>query len=225
MTTLQLRAPVAVRAAGLVDVPAVVRLFAPPSPSPRLSVAGHDDWAVDWEQTQRAMRLMLAHHALEEGQVWVAERADGALLAAGIWLPPGTGTGPPDARFSSLLSRELATCLPQHHVLATALKTAGPDEPHWTVVTVCAPDDTEAWERAVVAELLAPGVRVVDDQDATAVAITISARHMDQLRPLGFRRPREVRVAPGTGVWLATRQPKTARHRETTRHPENRLGD
>ncbi|GCB44419.1 hypothetical protein SNL152K_1708 [Streptomyces sp. NL15-2K] len=199
------------------DVPAVVRLFAPPPASLRPSVPGPDraavdraamDWTdVDWEQTQRAMRLMLAHHALEEGHVWVAERADGALLAAGVWLPPGTGSEPPDTGVSSLLARELGICPPEHPALSTALKAAGPDEPHWTVVTVCAPDATEARDRTVVAELLAPGLRAVDDEDATVVAITVSARHADQLRPLGFRRPREVHVAPGASVWLAARHP------------------
>lgn len=157
------------------------------------------------------MRLMPAHHALEEGQVWVAERADGALLAAGIWLPPGTGTEPPHPRYSSLMSRELDTCLPEHPALSTALKAAGPDEPHWTVVTVCAPDDTEAWDRTVVAELLAPGLRAVDAEDAAAVAVTISARHVEQLRPLGFRLPRVVDIAPGASVWLTTRQSQSGR--------------
>lgn len=209
MTTLQLHPRTAVRAAGLVDVPAVVRLFAPPPAPPRLSVPGPDSPAVDWEQAQRAMRLMLAHHALEEGQVWVAERADGALLATAIWLPPGIGSEPPGPHISSLLSRELATCLPEHPVLSTALGAAGPDEPHWTVVTVSAPDDAEAWDRTVVAELLAPGLGAVDDEDATAVAITLSARHADQLRPLGFRGPREVPLAPGSSVWLTTRHTKS----------------
>ncbi|MDQ1045672.1 hypothetical protein [Streptomyces sp. V4I2] len=106
VTTLEGALRTSVRAAGLVDVPAVVRLFVPPPPPPLPSVPGNS--AMDWEQAQRAMRLMLAHYALEEGQVWVAERADGRLLAAGIWLPPDTETEPPDTRFSGLLSRELA---------------------------------------------------------------------------------------------------------------------
>lgn len=237
MTALQLpprtdvRVPprTAVRAARLVDVPAVVRLFAPPPASLRPSVpspdgaalgrtsagrtsvdrAAVDGAAVNWEQAQRAMRVMLAHHALEEGQVWVAERADGALLAAGIWLPPGVGTELPDTGVRSLLAREISICPPEHPVLSTALKAAGPDGPHWTVVTVCTPDDTEAWDRTVVAELLAPGLRAVDDEAATAVAITVSASHVDQLRSLGFRGPREVPVAPGASVWLTTRQSKS----------------
>ncbi|WP_030040735.1 hypothetical protein [Streptomyces resistomycificus] len=84
MTLLQLTPEAVVRAAELVDVPAVVRLFAPTPVSSRPPVPGLEDVAADWEQTQRAMRLMLAHHALEEGQVWVAERRDGTLLAAAV---------------------------------------------------------------------------------------------------------------------------------------------
>ncbi|MFD9204390.1 hypothetical protein ACFWDP_39775, partial [Streptomyces anthocyanicus] len=64
---------------------------------------------------------------------------------------------------------------------------------------------TEAWDRTVVDGLLAPGLRAVDAQDATAVAVTMSARHGDQLRHLGFRGPRRARVAPDASVWLTTR--------------------
>ncbi|MCT9078285.1 hypothetical protein [Streptomyces fulvoviolaceus] len=211
MTTLQLHPRTIVRAAGLVDVPAVVRLFAPPPASPRLTVSDPDSSAVDWEQAQRAMRLMLAHHALEEGQVWVAERADGALLSAAIWLPPDIGTGSPDPRISSLLARELDISLPERPVLSTALGAAGPDAPHWTLVTVCAPDDAEACDRTVVAELLTTGLGAVDGEDATAVAITLSAHHANQLRPLGFRGPREVPLVPGASVWLTTRHGRSGR--------------
>ncbi|MGP4012803.1 hypothetical protein [Streptomyces sp. 4N124] len=211
MTILQLQPRSSVvRAAGLVDVPAVVRLLAPAATAPRLPLQVPGGPAVDWDQAQRAMRLMLAHYALEEGEVWVAERADGELLAAAVWLPPGTGAEPPHARFGSLLARELATSVPKEPkepVLPAALKAAGLDGPHWTVVAACAPDDTEAWDRSVVAELLAPGLRAVDDEGVGAVAATISPRHMDQLRPLGFRRPRAARLAPGVGVWLAPRHP------------------
>jgi len=221
-----------VRAAGLVDVPAVVRLITQPrdrardqahgpagGPSrgpvqgPVHDVArsqarsrGRDGSAPDREQAQRALRLLLAHHALEEGQVWVAERADGTLLAAGVWLPPGTGTDPPGGpELKSLFSRELTACPPEHPALATVLDAGRAGESYWTLVAVCAPDDTEAWDRAVVADLLAPGLRAVDAQGAGAVAVTMSARHGYRLRPLGFRGPREVRVAPDASVWLTTR--------------------
>ncbi|MCX5562065.1 hypothetical protein [Streptomyces sp. NBC_00038] len=208
-TALQLRPRTTVRAAGLVDVPAVVRLIAPSPPPPPLSGPGPDleCSALDWEQTQSAMRLVLAHHTLEEGQVWVAEREDGTLLAAAIWLPPGTGSEPPDTRFSSLFSRELAIGPQERPVLPTELKEAWPDVPHWKVVVVGALDDTSAWDHTVAADLLAPGLRTVDAQDAIAVAVMISARHGDQLRPLGFRRPREVHPRPGASAWLTTRHP------------------
>ncbi|MFJ2828297.1 hypothetical protein ACIPC1_11935 [Streptomyces sp. NPDC087263] len=220
MTTLHLRPRTSVRAAGLVDVPAVVRLIAPTLPSPSTSPSvpasapsspsspALDSSALDWERAQSAMRLVLAHHALEEGQVWVAEHEDGALLAAAVWLPPGVESEPPETYFSGLLSRELAIG-PQHRpVLPALLREAEPDGPHWKVVIAGALDDTSAWDHTVAAELLAPGLRAVDDQAATAVAITVSARHADQLRPLGFRRPREVDLMPGASVWLTTRHPR-----------------
>ncbi|WP_155058823.1 hypothetical protein [Streptomyces blattellae] len=208
MTILQLHPRTAVvRPAGLVDVPAVVRLLAPSDTSPGLPLPVPEDSAVDWDQAQRAMRLMLAHYALEEGEVWVAERADGRLLAAAVWLPPGAGSEPPHTRFASLFARELATAVPDEPGLPKALKAAGVDGSHWTVVAVCAPDDTEAWDRSVVADLLAPGLRAVDAQGVGAVAATLSPRHMDQLRSLGFRQPRAARIASRVGVWLATRHP------------------
>ncbi|PWI18265.1 hypothetical protein DI272_32065 [Streptomyces sp. Act143] len=208
MTTRQLRPRTAVvRPAGLVDVPAVVRLVAPPVPAP----GSVECLTADWDQAQRAMRLLLAHHALEEGQVWVAERRDGELLAAAVWMPPDAGAEPSRDRLGTLFARELAVRPPEPPIapiLPTALKGAGPAEPHWTVVIVCAQDDTEAWEPALVAELLAPGLAEVDAEAATAVALTLSARHTDQLRSLGFRRPRHVPVSPGLGVWLTTRCPE-----------------
>ncbi|MFI6335442.1 hypothetical protein [Streptomyces sp. NPDC050535] len=210
MTTLQLRARTVVRAAGLVDVPAVVRLIAPSPPpsSPPVPDAGGS--ALDWEQKQSAMRLVLAHYALEEGHVQVAERADGALLAVAIWLPPGTDSKPTDSSVTSLLARELAAAPQCRPTVPTWLKDEGPAAPHWKVLIVGTLDDLDDpsdWDRAVAADLLAPGLRTVDDQAATAVAITVSARHADRLRPLGFHEPRETDLMPGASVWLATRQP------------------
>ncbi|MFF3380723.1 hypothetical protein ACFYXF_48250 [Streptomyces sp. NPDC002680] len=193
MPMLQLGTRTTVRAAELVDVPAVVRMIAAPT---------HSD---DWERAQSAMRLVLAHYALEEGRIWVAERAEGGLLAAAVWLPPGVGAEPPDTRFSSLLARELATGPQDLPVLPMWLKDAGPEIPHWKVVMVGTLDDTTAWDHTVAADLLAPGLRAVDDVATTAVALTMSPRHSDQLRPLGFRRPREVHFIPGASAWLTTR--------------------
>lgn len=161
----------------------------------------------DWEQTRSAMRLVLAHYALEEGRIWVAERADGGLLAAAVWLPPGVGSEPPDTRFSSLLARELAIGPDDCPVLPMWLKDVGPELSHWKVFIVGALHDTSAWDHTVAADLLAPGLRAVDDENATAVAITMSPRHGDQLRSLGFRGPHEVHLGPGVNGWLTTRHP------------------
>lgn len=180
--TLQLRPWRTVRAAGLVDVPAVVRMIASPRPSP--SPSG-DFVAPDWARTQSAMRLVLAHYALEEGRIWVAERPDGGLLAAAVWLPPGVGSEPPDTRFSSLLARELAADPKDCPVLPMWLKDVGPDLPHWKVFIVGALDDTSAWDHTVAADLLAPGLRAVDDEAATAVAITMSPVTGTNCGPLG----------------------------------------
>ncbi|UIX32192.1 hypothetical protein [Streptomyces sp. GQFP] len=198
MPTLRPRTRTTVRAAELVDVPAVVRMIVAPTPSD------------DWEQTQSAMRLVLAHYALEEGRIWVAERAEGGLLAAAVWLPPGVGAEPPDTRFSSLLARELATGPQDLPVPPMWLKDAGPEIPHWKVVIVGTLDDTTAWDHTVAADLLIPGLRAVDAEAATAVALMMSPRHADQLRPLGFRRPREVHFMPGASAWLTTRRPAGA---------------
>jgi hypothetical protein len=224
---LSLRPRTTVRAAGLVDVPAVARLIAPADAGAVPHVPQNPDAApVDWDRARRAMRLMLAHHALEDGQVWVAEREDGTLLAAAVWLPPNPGAEPPDRRFSSLLSRELG--LGPQDCPARSDRSDGPDrlflsagpdadrwkpdESHWKVVVVGALDDTSAWDHTVAADLLAPGLRAVDEEGGTAVAVTLSARHGDQLRPLGFRRPRAVCLTPGGSVWMTTRQPaRTAR--------------
>lgn len=206
---LPLRPRTTVRAAGLVDVPAVARLIAPADTGDTGTLPQHPDAAtpVDWDRARRAMRLMLAHHALEDGQVWVAEREDGTLLAAAVWLPPSSGAEPPDQRFSSLLSRELGLGPQERPFPSAGLKKAAPDESHWKVAVVGTLDDTSAWDHTVAADLLAPGLRAVDEEGGTAVAVTLSARHGDQLRPLGFRRPRAVCLTPGGSVWMTTRQP------------------
>lgn len=209
---LPLRPRTTVRAAGLVDVPAVARLIAPTDADTGVvpNVPRHPDAApVDWDRARRAMRLMLAHHALEDGQVWVAEREDGTLLAAAVWLPPSSGAEPPDQRFSGLLSRELALGPQERSFLSAGPgKTEWkPDESHWKVAVVGALDDTSTWDHTVAADLLAPGLRAVDEEGGTAVAVTLSARHGDQLRPLGFRRPRAICLTPGGSVWMTTRQP------------------
>lgn len=214
MTILDLPVRTAVRRAGLVDVPAVVRLFTAP-----------DDPSVDWDRTQRALRLLLAHVALEEGQVWVAEGADGALLAAAVWLPPGARS--PAERLDRLFARELGAP-PTATLLPDALRVAAPGTPHWSVVTVCASRTAQDARRAAeggsgandgsfLVDLLAPGLREVDAEGGGVAALSLSRRQVDDLSTLGFSDPRPVEQAPCRGLWLSTRP---AAH--TTSAPETR---
>ncbi|MGW5635004.1 hypothetical protein [Streptomyces sp. NPDC003832] len=199
MATLHPR--IIVRTADLVDVPAVVRLFSHSTSSLRLPLESQGE--ADAEQAQRAMRLMLAHHAIEEGEVWLAEAEDGTLAAVSIWLPPDSGAEPPHARFRGLLSRELDAPAPDPSGLAQTMRSACPEGPHWKLVTVMAPNTTE--DHGLLADVLGPGLSTADDQDATVVAIALSVDLLSALRPLGFTIPREVQLAPGASVFLARR--------------------
>ncbi|MEK8169194.1 hypothetical protein NKH77_03445 [Streptomyces sp. M19] len=113
-----------IRGAGLVDVPAVVRLLVPtdrPTPGPPAGpepAPGAVDRAQRRIRTQRALRLLLAHYTLEEGQVWVAEREYEGLAAAAIWLPPGAQ--PAGARLTGPLHREL------QHPSTSSPRASGP---------------------------------------------------------------------------------------------------
>ena len=76
-----------VRRAGFVDVPGVARLLTADHPVVDLDGDGRPDTPVDPEQLSSATRLVLSHGILEQGEIWVAEDADG-LLATTVWLPP-----------------------------------------------------------------------------------------------------------------------------------------
>lgn len=74
-----------VRRVELLDVPAVARLLSPdgvlsrPIPSERA------------EEARSLMRVTHDHHAVEAGNVWLAERKPGALLGVATWQSGGSG--------------------------------------------------------------------------------------------------------------------------------------
>ena len=76
-----------VRRARFIDVPGVARLLTTDHPVVDLDGDGRPDSPVDPEQLSSATRLVLGHGILEQGEIWVAEDADG-LLATTVWLPP-----------------------------------------------------------------------------------------------------------------------------------------
>ncbi|TDC64269.1 hypothetical protein [Streptomyces hainanensis] len=183
-----------VRPGRLVDVPAVVRLLVPGPPSD------------DEDQARRALRLLLAHHLLEEGQLWVAEGGlgDTRVAAAAIWLPPGAR--PPGERVARVLARELRH--PVDVIAAgmgarAALAAARPGERHWTLTTagMLGPD----WDERRARGLLAPGFAAADRDAASVLAITTTERDARRLGGLGFVGARHVTTAHGPGAWLARR--------------------
>lgn len=80
-------AGVTVRRARFVDVPGVARLLTADHPVVDLDGDGAPDAPGDPEQLSSATRLVLSHGIMEQGEVWVAEDADG-LRATTVWLPP-----------------------------------------------------------------------------------------------------------------------------------------
>ncbi|GAB2894510.1 hypothetical protein GCM10022245_32210 [Streptomyces mayteni] len=183
-----------VRPGRLVDVPAVVRLLVP-------GPVGDDG-----DQARRALRLLLAHHLLEEGQLWVAEGGlgDTRVAAAAIWLPPGVR--PPGAGFDRVLSRELRDpidLIAAGERARAALAAVRPGERHWTLTTagVLGPD----WDEGRARGLLAPGFAAADRDAAAVLAITATERDAERLGRLGFVGARHVTTAHGPGAWLARR--------------------
>jgi hypothetical protein len=197
---------VLVRPGGLVDVPAVVRLLVGPPAQAAAPCAG----APDPEQAARALRLLLAHYLLEEGEVWVAEGGLGHSherpLAAAIWLPPDAR--PAGARLAGALNRELRhpfDLINAAERVRAALAAAGPAEWHWTLTTAGLLG--EASDEALATELLAPGLRAADREGASVLAVTATDRQARQLRACGFGEPRRIPTGPDGCVWLTTRRP------------------
>lgn len=188
-------ATVGVRPGRLVDVPAVVRLLVPGPPP------GDDD-----DQARRALRLVLAHHLLEEGQLWVAEGGlgDTRVAAAAIWLPPDAE--PVSRRLTEVLTRELRDpidLIAAGERARAALAAARPEERHWTLTTagVSGPD----WDERRTTGLLAPGLAAADRDGAAVLAVAASERDAERLGRLGFVGARRVTTAHGPGAWLARR--------------------
>lgn len=192
-----------VRPAGLVDVPALVRL-----------ITSHAEKAppvVDRgpEQAQAVLRLLLAHHALEEGQVWVAEHLD-ELTAAAIWLPPGAGSA--IGRFHGLIARELDAppdllALGEADDAALSAERAGSDG--WTLVATGRTGDDDP--HVLLDRLLAPGLEAVDRGDDTVDALAASAAEVDRLQAFGFGDTRKLNLPSGGDVWLTSLPSATAR--------------
>jgi DNA-binding NarL/FixJ family response regulator len=192
-----------VRRGALVDVPAVVRLLDRTHARPCAGAACDE---VEQSLSQPVLRLLLAHHALKEGQMWVAERRPGEPTAAAVWLPPETDL--PDRHFKDVLARELhppAGFAMVSHRVRRALRTARPGTPHWTLITAGLLG--EPFDPALADALLGPGLRTADAEDTSVLAVTATADEAARLGVFGFQPLREAEFRPGSSAWLAIRHP------------------
>ncbi|WP_406724029.1 hypothetical protein WJ438_04335 [Streptomyces sp. GD-15H] len=191
-----------VRPAGLVDVPALVRLIT--------SRAADTPPAIDRdaEQVQAVLRLLLAHHALEEGHLWVAEQHTDELIAAAVWLPPEADRDV--SRFHGLIARELEVppgLLALGRADGEALEAARAGTRDWLLLVASRDGD---FSHALLDRVLAPGLQAVDRQSGTVVAWTASIPEAGRLETFGFRDTRKVTLPSGGHVWLTRRPPATA---------------
>lgn len=186
-----------VREAELVDVPAVARLLTAEG------VRRHEGTASETDQS--ALRLMLAHVALESGAVWVArEGADGALLGVAVWRPPGAAGD--ETAYRGLLLRELGR-LPQPSSAdenRTALRAALPELPQaWLLLLMLSEDD--GGPSPLLGPLLTPGLRAT--AAGTVFTVAASAAERARLAPFGFRPAQARRLPSGAEAWIAVRRP------------------
>ncbi|MEV0696178.1 hypothetical protein [Streptomyces sp. NPDC050388] len=197
------RVPDRVRPADLVDVPALVRLITsravgtPPAIDP------------DAGQVQAVMRLLLAHHALEEGHVWVAEQHTDELIAAAVWLPPEAARD--FSRFHGLIARELEVppdLLALGRADGEALEAARAGTRDWVLLVASREGDCS---HVLLDRVLAPGLQAVDRQNGTVVAWTASIFEAGRLEAFGFRDTHKVTLPSGGYIWLTRRPPATAR--------------
>ncbi|MFJ3673512.1 hypothetical protein ACIPSE_44400 [Streptomyces sp. NPDC090106] len=187
-----------VRQANLVDVPAVVRLFT------SRAAGATPPMAHTPEDARAVLRLLLAHHALEEGKVWVAERDSKQLLAAAVWLPPGAQRAVD--RFHELITRELdiapdLVALGRADGEALALTEHGRRD--WTLTVASHNADPE-----LLGRLLCPGLKEVERRRCTVMALATSVFEVEQLETLGFQETRTALLPSGGEVWL-TRWPRS----------------
>lgn len=192
-----------VRPADLVDVPALVRLIT--------SRAADTPSAIDRaaEQVQAVMRLLLAHHALEEGHLWVAERHTDELIAAAVWLPPEADRD--FSRFHGLIVRELEVppdLLALGRADGEALEAARAGTRDRVLLVASRDGDCS---HVLLDRVLAPGLQAVDRQNCTALAWTASLPEAGRLEAFGFRDTRKVTLPSGGYAWLSSRPPAPTR--------------
>lgn len=189
---------VSVSEANLVDVPAVVRLLTAETERRR--------GGTPTEAHQSALRLLLAHYALEAGMVWTAHGRGGVPLGVAVCRPPGAR--PDRGAHQGLLLRELGH-LPapgaQEALDRAALRSAVPRvEEVWLLVLTLAEDD--GGPSPVLGPLLEAALRSA--AAAPVVTVVASPAERDRLAPFGFRPLHDQVLPSGARAWTVVREPE-----------------
>ncbi|MFD5142445.1 hypothetical protein [Streptomyces sp. NPDC058401] len=190
-----------VRRAGLVDVPAITRL---------ITSGGMAAHYVPPGRTQEAgsvVRLMLAHHSLEAGKVWLAEQTPGDVLAVAAWRPATPGAEPDPTEVDQLLAREVGPRGEPWNVGrrdAQAAAALWPAEPHGLLIRA-RQQGHEA--REIGTDLVRTVIRDLGPSPDLVIAVSLSEAEGLELEELGFDGLHEVRLPSRASLWLCELRP------------------
>ncbi|SNS40016.1 Acetyltransferase (GNAT) domain-containing protein [Geodermatophilus saharensis] len=169
------------------------------------------------ERLRELYRLQAGLAGAEAGGTWVAERG-GAVVAAACWARPDDP--PPSPATRRLLAEGIPPLLGDRAAALEAAEAAGaharPPEPYWLLG--CVGTVPRERGRGIAAALLAPGIRALDAEGATAVLETSSAANVRFYERLGFGVRAELDPPGGAPhVWVMERPPRRARPAEAPR--------
>ncbi|MBD7999442.1 hypothetical protein [Oerskovia gallyi] len=215
---------VAVRRARFVDVPGVARLLTADHPVVDLDGDGTPDAPVDPEQLSSATRLVLSHGIMEQGEIWVAEDADG-LRATTVWLPPEVpafedelrgvlvrevGVDPLDepaddepVRVATRQALDVA-----QSVIADALDAV---RPRLILVAAAVAPDVQGLARTATLRLLVDAPARTDRTpdgapvDGPLLTAVVDPARVEGMERIGFVEHRSVDLVPHGRLWIGVR--------------------
>lgn len=202
------RPPLTLRPAVRADVPAAARV---------LAAAFADDPALGWltpDPVQRPVRLArlfaaeIRHHHLRGGGVEVAVGADGAVLGASVWDPPGgwAWSRSAELRATPAMIRALGRHRGRGTAMDAALGAAHPDRPHWYLATLgVAPESAGA---GVGGALLRSRLMRCDARGQAAYLESSKEANIAVYEHFGFVARGRVDVPGGPSLWTMWREPQ-----------------
>ena len=218
-------APWTVRPAALLDVNAVARLLRVSAVAIDIDGDGAPDGPADPAAAEAAMRMVLSHVALEDGEVWVAERLEEPsgrreVVAASVWLPGHTDEHL--THLDGLLRRELhlsdvaqalgpvESLRPQLEATAVGVMTSiAQGNPALVLfAVVVSPRFSGADMVAIARDVVAPVRRQRAGQELLAVAIDDERARL--LMATGFAEADRILLGDLHLVWLGRALPPPA---------------